>query len=165
VSPSTIGIVCSSIAIHFALREAVLERAQVRRAKVLFPPVMSLRLTSWVGVPLLLFAAYKLFTEMHSLRDWFYPASAIGLALLAFFSPPGTITVNDSEARIDRYWGLKVCKLAWSEVDCAVYSRARNELAIYHRDGRSIVHTRLHVDPTRFSLEVSKRLGKPIIRQ
>jgi hypothetical protein len=165
VSPSTVAIVSALIAVNFAFREATFERASVRQARVAFPPILSLRAMFWFGVPMFVLAAYKLAHEVRSSSDLIYPLSAVGLALLAFLSPPGTIIVSDADLRLVRFLGLQVKKLPWSEVVSAVHSDSRREISIYGPDGEAIAHTRFHVDPQRFSLEVSKHLGVPIIRQ
>lgn len=165
ITPTVVGIVCALIAVHFVMREAIFERARIRKGQICFPPVFGLRATFWLGTPMFLFAAYKVSNEAGSSFDWVYPLIFVGLALLAFFSNPGTITLNAEEISIKRFLGLRVKRLDWQSVSSAVHSTAQKEIVLYAKDGTSITHTRFHVDPSRFEAELQKRLGPQFIQQ
>ena len=160
-----VGVVSALIAVHFVLRETAFERATIRKAKASFPPVYSLRAMFWLGTPTFLLAAYKVCAEIQSSADWAYPFIFIGLALLVFFSYPGTITLDDEGITMKRFLGLRVKQLSWHEIASAVYSKVRKETTVFGKDGRLITYTRFHVDPSRFEDEVRKRLKAPVIHQ
>jgi hypothetical protein len=165
MTPTPVVIAIASIAVHFALREAAFERATIRKAKVVFPPIYSLRAMFWLGTPAFLFGAYKVCVDVRSSADWAYPFIYIGLAILAFFSDPGTITLDDQGITMKKFLGLRVKRIGWQDTDSAVYSSARKELTVFAKDGRLITHTQFHVDPTRFEAELSMRLKTPPIHQ
>lgn len=165
MAPTTIGIVCALIAVHFAMREAAFERASFRKAEIRFPPVFSLRAMFWVGIPMFLFAGFKVSGGVRSSFDWVYAVICVSLALLAFFSVPGTIVLNEQGISIKRFLGLRVRWLNWENVASAVHSSAQKEIVVYAKDGTSISHTRFHVDASRFEAELRKRLGTRFIQQ
>jgi hypothetical protein len=160
-----IVIVAALVAVHFVFREAVFERAAFRKNKLSFPPVRGLRAIFWLGIPLFMFATYKVSTEIHSKADWLYPILYLGLACLVFFSYPGTICLRSDGITYRRYLGLVVKELKWSEVSSVVSSRVSRTITVYSRDGIAIVFTQFNVDPSRFETEVASHVRVPIIER
>lgn len=156
--PTWIVIVVALVAVHFAMREAIFERASVRKARISFPPVYSLRAMFWVGIPAFSFATFKVAGEIQSPMDWVYPTFGVGLILLTFFSVPGTITLNDEGISVKNPLGLRVKRLFWQEVTSVASSSARKTITVYGRDGNSITHTQFHVDPQRFLFELRRHV-------
>ena len=151
-------VVVVTTAVHFVLREAGFERATVRRLKISFPPVYGLRAMFWLGVPGFLYAAYRVRLEMRSSFDWILPIIGVGFALMAFFSYPGTISLDEDGISIRRFHGFRARRLRWRDVASAVHSDSQKEIVLYGRDGEAITHTRLHVDQLRFENEVTRYL-------
>jgi hypothetical protein len=158
---TSIAMALSIIAVHFAMREAVFERASVRKQKVLFSPTYLVRGVFWLGIPSMLYATYRVSFEMRSPRDWFYPIVFFLLAALIFVSYPGTISLNEQGIVLRRYLGLKVTRIDWNAVESAYSSEVNKTISVYAHDGTAIVHTRFHVDPSRFQFELKKRLKVP----
>jgi hypothetical protein len=157
-APTWFIVVIALAAVHFAMREAILERASVRKARISFPPVYSLRAMFWLGIPAFSFAAYKVAAQLQSAVDWIYPTLYVGLVLLAFFSVPGTINLDNEGISIKKFLGLRVKRLLWREVTSVAPSTANKTITVYGPDGTSIIHTRFHVDPQRFLLELRKHV-------
>jgi hypothetical protein len=151
----------SIIAVHFVMREAVFERASVRKQKLLFPPTYLVRGVFWLGIPSMLYATYRVSFEIRSPRDWFYPIISLLLAALIFFSYPGTISLNDRGIILRRCLRLKVTRIEWDAVESAYSSEVNKTISVFAHDGTAIVHTRFHVDPSRFQFELKKHLKVP----
>lgn len=150
-------IVLAITAVHFVFREATFERVAHRKNNLFFPPVYGLRAVFWLGIPMFLFAAYKVGNEIRSLIDWLYPLLFLGLASLIFATFPGTISLNQEGITFRRYPGLFEKRIKWDAVASVVSSKTACTIAVYAHDGTSIVHTQFHVDPTRFKAELKNR--------
>jgi hypothetical protein len=163
-APSWIVIVISLSAVHFAMREAVFERARITKDQISFPPVFSLRAMFWLGIPAFAYAGCKVVGEIRSPKDWSYPAISIGLILLCFFSVPGTISLDNEGISIKKYLRLRGKRVLWHEVSSVTNASALKTITIYDRDGAtSIAHSQFHVDPVRFLLELQKHVKKDAI--
>jgi hypothetical protein len=156
-----IVIVLVIVCLHFLMREAFFERASVRKRKVSFPPPYGLRAVFFLGIPLELFGAYQVCLQAH----WILGAFVFLLAPLQFLFYPGTITLNDKEIVLRRYFGLKITRIDWDEVESVVSSKAFRTISVFAKDGRSIVHTQFHVDPLRFQVELKRHRNFPLIER
>ena len=158
-------IVITIIAVHFVLREATFEKAGIRRGEIRFPAGWGLRAILWIGSPLELVGAYKLILQVRSSSDWFLPIILVLAAFGTVYFTPGTIATDGSGVSIHKYFGLRIEKLGWDDVESAVVSKALKTISVFGRGDRSIVNTQFHVDPLRFQTELKKHLKTPLIEQ
>jgi hypothetical protein len=163
--PSSLLIVITLAAVHFALREASFERAAHKGEKLYFPPIFTLRACFWFGTPLFLYSAVKTFSQIRVGTHWIVPVISVGLAALSFFSVPGTIILDDSGIRYTRYLGLVSRRIQWADIRSVVLAGVRQETVVFGNDGTAITHTQFNVDPSRFVDEVTRRSNVEMIHR
>jgi hypothetical protein len=158
-------IVLVIAAVHFAAREALLERAKFRPGLTIFPTILSLRMLSVAGPMMFLYGSYQIAKAAQGLFDKLLAAIMIGFAVLAVYSEQGTIQVSDEGIFFRRWYGLRKCHIAWEDVRSAVSSKVLRTITVFSKDGRSIVHTQWHVAPSTLEAALQRRLGGEFIQR
>jgi hypothetical protein len=164
--PRFVWLVLTLLAVHVVLREAKIERATLRQSLAIFPTILSFRILFFLGPPMFLYGAYQIAKTAHTFVDWFLVGILAVFAFLSVWLERGTtIRVSDKGVLFRRWYGLKKCDIPWKDVRSAVSAKVPKTVAVFSADGRSIVHTQWHVDPSTFELVLARRLGAGLIRQ
>jgi len=152
-----ITIVLPIAAAYLVAREALLERAKLKAGLTIFPTILSLRVLSVVGLVMFLYGSYQIAKAAQGQFDYFLTAVMVGFALLSVYTEQGTILVLDEGILFRRWYGLRTCYMAWTDVQSAVSSKAFRTITVFSKDGRSIVHTQCHVAPSTFEAVLGPR--------
>jgi hypothetical protein len=126
--------------------EAMFERASRKGTPRIFRAVLGLRLLFGFCIPTALYGASRVWAAGDIFTAGIFVAMAAGM----FIFWPGTIILDENSARREKWFGLKKTKSPWSEVSYVGPDR-EGSITIRARDGRSIEHTKYHVDPTAYS--------------
>ena len=126
------------------------------------------RIALWACLPIaagLAFLALKDLTERHrTALDFLNPAMFGLIALLLFFSFPGTIFVT-TEGLEAVYWLRKNMRIRWKDIetiDADTKKSWASTVAITSIDGTRIVHSSLLADRRRFMLEIQRHCGEEL---
>lgn len=163
--PRLITIVLPIAAVHFAVREALFERAKLRPDSAIFPTILTFRFFFAIGPLMLLYGAVQVARGAQARFDYFLAALMIGFAIMMFSLDQGTISVTEEGVFFRRWCGLRKNDIAWKDVRSAVSSAALRTITVFSRDGQRIVHAQFHVAPLTLEAVLMRRLGGNFIRQ
>jgi hypothetical protein len=125
--------------------EAAFERASRKGTQRIFRAVFGLRLLFGFCIPTALYGASRMWASGNIFTVCIFVAMAAGM----FFFWPGTIVLDEHSARQEKWFGLKKTEIPWSAVSYVGPDRD-GSITIRARDGRSIEHTKYHVDPSAY---------------
>jgi len=158
--PTTLTIVVSLVVVNFVLREAVFERAKVRAGRIKFPPIFSFRLALWMVAPLALYATARLFAEVRSQIDWIYPILTGLFSIAVIVYQPSTITIDNNGLSSANFLGLRKKNISWANASSVTDFKVTKNIVVCSTQSECIEHTRFHVDPHRFLMEITNRMAK-----
>ena len=136
-------------AVRFVASEAAMEKPSLREGKVVFPPVLGIRVLFGLGIPTFLYGASQV-AGGDLRRDWLAFSVLTGIALCAFILWPGTIAVDKSYIAESRWFGVRKILIPWNDVDYVYSIPAEGSVEIVHQNGLKITHSRYHVAPDAF---------------
>lgn len=148
VSWLTVG--AAIFAVRFVASEAFFERSSARKGKLIFPPVLGIRILFGLGIPGFLFIAARIAQTEDLRRSWFVLAFSLSVSILMAIFMPGTLILDQSAIRERKWFGLKTNKINWSNVEYVFSSPAERSFVIGSQDGRTMTHTSYHVDRDAF---------------
>lgn len=149
----TLGIVIFGV--RFIAMEATFERSSRLKDAVRYRPVLGLRLCYGLGLPISLMGAFQIARQNNLKEDWRFLIIFLAMALGTLVSWQHTILITRTGVTESRWFGIKPVTITWPELEYATREPDRNT-KIVAKDGRSITHSKYHVDPVGFVDELRK---------
>jgi hypothetical protein len=129
--------------IHWVYLQASLGHSRRFEDRQLFQVTAAYRVISVLGVLLCCGVSLPVIIQ-NRWHDWWVPALASFMFLFIVFTLPGTIIVDDTCISETRF-GVRR-KINWDDVASVVYRPNTGTTVVYSSDGRTITHSRVHVD-------------------
>mgnify|MGYP000953991317 CR=1 FL=1 len=140
-------------AIFFAIRylasEAQYQRAKRKDNVWYFPAGIALRLIHGLGIPLLVYTSYRVYTLPDESGGWFLPVILIFTCAAGVIGFPSTITIDDNGIHQVRVLGFGRKTIYWKGARVG-YSSTGREALVVGSNGTTILHTQYHVGQRQF---------------
>jgi hypothetical protein len=151
-------------AVRFVASEAFFEKSSIQRGKLIFPPVLGIRIVFGLGVPGFLFLAARIAQTEDLRRSWFVFVFSLSVPILMAIFMPGTFILDKSGIRERKWFGLKSKTINWSNVEYVFSSPAERLFTIGSQDGCTMTHTAYHVDRDAFRDALKRYCKKYVAR-
>ncbi len=103
-------------AARFVASEAFFEKSSSQKGKLIFPPVLGVRIAFGLGVPGFLFIAARVAQTEELRHTWFILVFLLSLSILMAIFMPATFILDQSGIRERKWFGLKTKTINWSNV-------------------------------------------------
>jgi hypothetical protein len=110
-----------------------------------FEGSLGVRLLIGLGAPTAFYGAGTVALSSAVKSDWWVCLVLAGVGTAAIAIWPEEITASSTDVSQSRFFGLGKRTIRWSEVDYASENPANGNIEVAPKEGKKIVHTRLHV--------------------
>ena len=134
-SMSWLTIAVTLFVLRFVASEALFEKSFSKNGKLIFRPVLGMRVIFNVGIPGSLFVATRIAQTEDMQHSWYLVLFCLSVSGFAITFAPGTITVDKLSISEQKWFGLKKTSIKWSNVAYVFSSPAERLFTIASEDG------------------------------
>jgi len=157
---SWITVGAAIFAVRFVASEAFFERSSVKRGRMIFPPVLGIRILFNLGISGGIFVASRIAQTEGVQHNWFLILFCVSSSIACFVLMPGTITITKNSLIEAKWFGMRRISIDWFNVEYVFSSPVERLFTIVGKDGNQITHGPYHVDRDGFRDALRKYCSK-----